>query len=336
MPRPGRSSQAPAVPMWSAAAALARISHGEPDARTSYARARPGDIVAVRIGDLHPTQPALGHGEIHYKLGRYVLGKDDLNKRFHDWCKVSGLLEAAWAAPGARLDDPATFGGVVQPGAETTESLSLMKTVVIGPGGRPYLTDGHHTLSALRAAPDGGPDTWVRLRVLDNLGDLSPERFWERMREHRWVWLEDAEARAVAPEDLPTTLSPGAFGDDRYRSLLYFARGIGYSAKGSIPFQEFYWGAWLRETRPDLATWDATDLDAYLAEVEAVTRAQIALPAGAPVYGGYTKEDLGAFDTWDPEGEFTKLSRPFSERKPGKLAYALEYLRLRPRVPAAR
>ncbi|MFJ7249469.1 hypothetical protein ACIQWA_33235 [Kitasatospora sp. NPDC098652] len=51
-----------------------------------------------------------------------------------------------------------------------------------------------------------------------------------------------------------------------------------------------------------------------------------ALPAGAPVDSCFTAADLGVRDEWN-DRKFAKLSRPYSDDKPGKLAYALEYKR---------
>jgi hypothetical protein len=77
------------------------------EAAEQYLCAQAGDMVDVRIGDVLPTQPSLGYDEVYYKLGRYTLGKDAINKKFDDWCEASGLVPAAWVNPGARLDDPA-------------------------------------------------------------------------------------------------------------------------------------------------------------------------------------------------------------------------------------
>jgi hypothetical protein len=73
----------------------------------------------------------------------------------------------------------------------------------------------------------------------------------------------------------------------------------------------------------------------YLAAVNAVTHAQVALPKSAEVDSGFTAADLDAMDGWNAgqpatKGEFGKLSKPYSDAKPGKLAYALEYKRARP------
>ena len=57
---------------------------------SEYLCAKEGDLLDVRIGDVHATQPSLGYDEVYYKLGRYTLGKDTINKKFDDWCEANG------------------------------------------------------------------------------------------------------------------------------------------------------------------------------------------------------------------------------------------------------
>ncbi|MFJ3610644.1 ParB-like protein [Streptomyces hydrogenans] len=304
--------------------------HDQRPTPQEYLCARPGDLVEVRIGDVRPTQPSLGHDEVYYKLGRYTLGKDEINKKFDDWCETNGQVEAASADPDARLDDPDSFRCELPVGQETPESVAAMKTVVIGPGGSLFLTDGHHTLTSFYELPDGGADLRIRLRVVENLSRLPRPRFWDRMKAEKWVWLRDARGNAVDVGELPRNVGLAEFDDDPYRSLLYFGRDIGYTA-GTIPFQEFFWGAWLRDTHPaGLAKWDTNDLAGYLGAVEALTKAQTALSPDAVVDGGRTARELGVLAAWNDgkardKGEFGKLSKPYADAKPGKLAYALAY-----------
>ncbi|MFF4339391.1 ParB-like protein [Kitasatospora sp. NPDC001540] len=298
-----------------------------------YLCARPGQLLDVRIGDVHPTQPSLGYDEVYYKLGRYTLGKDAINKKFSDWCEADGRVEAVAAQPDARLDDPSSFTCALPVGGETADSTAAMKTVVIGPGGEPFLTDGHHTLTSFYETPDGGADLHVRLRVLANLSTLTRQDFWARMQAEKWVYLSDPEGNPVKVNQLPTSVGLANFQDDEYRSLLYFGRDIGYT-QNAVPFQEFYWGSWIRDrSGVDLSGWDRNDLTSYLAAVEATTRAMTALPKSAPVDSGFTAGDLDALDRWNAgkaadKGEFGKLSKPYPDAKPGKLAYALEYKRV--------
>ncbi|SNT42022.1 ParB/Srx family N-terminal domain-containing protein [Rhodococcoides kyotonense] len=297
---------------------------------TTYGCAEAGDLLDVRIGDVRATQPSLGYDEVYYKLGRYTQGKDEINKKFDDWCEANGQIEAASALPDARLDNPSSFTCELPVGQETDESIAPMKTVVIGPGGVPYLTDGHHTLTSFYESADGGPNLHVRLRVVANLSDLSPADFWSKMQAEKWVWNRDVNGAEVPVEQLPAGVGLANFQDDKYRSLTYFARDIGFTP-GSIAFQEFYWGAWVRDSDAvDISGWNSSDLGSYLATVDAVSRAQVAVPKDAVIDNGRTAAELGALGAWNDgkaptKGEFGKLSAPYSDAKPGKLAYAMLY-----------
>jgi hypothetical protein len=301
-----------------------------PSRDASYLCAQSGDLVDVRIGDVHATQPSLGYDEVYYKLGRYTLGKDAINKKFDDWCEANGQVQAATVSVAARLDDPTSFACALPIGAETPASIALMKTVVIGPHGDLYLTDGHHTLTSFFETADGGPDLHVRLRVLGNLSQLKSKDFWAQMEANKWVWLRDVDGLPVKATDLPTGVGLAKFENDKYRSLLYFARDIGY-APGSIPFQEFSWGTWLRASQPvDLTGWNQDDAASYLDAVKKVSTAQTALPGATVIDSGWTATELGALTLWndgaaETAGEFAKLSKPYTDAKPGKIAYALAY-----------
>jgi len=136
---------------------------------------------------------------------------------------------------------------------------------------------------------------------------------------NKWVWLEDPQGNPVTVNKLPTSVGLKNFQDDKFRSLLYFARDIGY-ASGTVPFQEFYWGAWLRGSDIDLSGWNADDAASYLATVKTVATAQVALPKGEVVYNGLTATQLGALKKVDTK-EFDKVSKPYTDPKPGKIAY---------------
>ncbi|WP_255447166.1 ParB-like protein [Schumannella soli] len=308
-----------------------------------------GSLLDVRIGDVHPTQPSLGTDEVYYKLGRYEKGKtsqDTYGKRFGDWCEANGQTDVATAQPTATLRDASTFTCETPLGSETADSKAAMKTVVIGPGGIPYLTDGHHTLTSFAETLDGGLDLHVRLRVLGNLSGLSDDQFWSTMKENKWVWLKDVNGDDIQPVDLPSSVGLANFDDDPYRSILYFGRDIGYSANGEIPFQEFYWGEWLRgRTDIDVKAWNQDDPAATLALVKQITKAQTALADDAVVAGGFTAKQLGKLAAWndgkkETGGEFAKLSKPITDDKPGKVAHMANYRADRrpltaPAVPAA-
>jgi len=305
-------------------------SHAAKSPQARYLCATAGDLVDVRIGDVHATQPSLGYDEVYYKLGRYSLGKDAINKKYDDWCEANGQVLAATVSATATLRDPRSFTCTLPVGQETPASIAPMKTVVIGPKGSLYLTDGHHTLTSFYETADGGPNTHVRLRVLGNLSKLDKKAFWAEMQRNQWVWLRDVAGNPIRVNQLPSGVGLANFADDKYRSILYFARDIGYTA-GSLPFQEFYWGSWVRDTQPvDLSGWNQNDAASYLDAVKRLSVAQTSLPADTLIDGGFTAAQLGVLPLWnagaaESAGEFAKLSKPYSDAKPGKIAYALQY-----------
>ncbi|MYR93666.1 MULTISPECIES: ParB/Srx family N-terminal domain-containing protein [unclassified Streptomyces] len=296
--------------------------------------AQPGDLIDVTLGELHPTQAVLGFDQVFYKLGRYGSDRDEaaggFNKRFDDWCETNGQGETASVRPGARLDDPTSFTCTVPLGQETAKSIAPMKTAVIGPGGKLYLTDGHHTLTSFLEGPDGSTRLPIRLRVTDNFSSLSPAAFWQRMSAEKKVWLRDETNKPLGVDQLPDRLGITDFRDDPYRSLVYFTRDIGYEVPdGASEFLEFSWGSWLRGEH-DAAAYDLTSPGPYLDLVKSASKSMAALAPDAVVDDGKTAAQLGRIAEWnggkkETGGEFAKLGKPLTDAKPGKLAEALDY-----------
>ncbi|ADP18668.1 parB-like nuclease family protein [Achromobacter xylosoxidans A8] len=244
----------------------------QPPRNTAYLEAKPGDVIQVRIEELHPTQAAIGYDQIYYKLGRWqgdferptwtdkpVQQLDYLNrtvgKKFDDYCEDMGGAERAQEfqsiaeARAARLDQPATYACKNAPGTNAAN----LKTVVVGWDGNLYLTDGHHTFSSLREIADGGPKLPVWVKVDANYSSLpNAAAFWQRMVDERRAWLRDGQNQPITVDQLPARLGlasaqeAGGMQEDRYRSLVYFTRDVAYS-NGNLPeFAEFLWGDWLR------------------------------------------------------------------------------------------
>lgn len=134
-------------------------------------------------------------------------------------------------------------------------------------------------------------------------------------------------ANTPADDTVSPLPAPAAIG-------LYFARDIGYvQLPENAIFQELYWGRWLRgqvDPALNLGTYNLNDLTSYLALVKAASMAMTALGDGDIVSDGKTALELGKMALWnngsaENKGELGKLSKPYSDAKPGKLAFALEY-----------
>ncbi|MDN2672465.1 ParB/Srx family N-terminal domain-containing protein [Janthinobacterium sp. SUN026] len=284
-------------------------------------------ILQVRLDELHPTQPAIGYDQVYYKLGRYAAEEKHIAdiakpKKFADLCEANGqgdVLPGTANVAGATLATP-------PPGYRCKAAVGSrpddMKTVVIGPRGTVYLTDGHHTFSTFWDA-DGGRNhqlkVWVK--VSDNFSALGEAAFWVRMREENKVWLKNGQNQAITPQQLPSAIGLASLGDDPYRSLVYFTRGIGYKPPDqATEFLEFYWADWLRRKPAlDLARVDLLDPAAYASTILLAAQAMVALQPAELVSGGKRAADLGALREID-HAAFDELT----EDK-GKLGYAIDY-----------
>ncbi|PHV52054.1 hypothetical protein CSQ91_03560 [Janthinobacterium sp. BJB301] len=290
-------------------------------------------ILQVSLDELHPTQPAIGYDQVYYKLGRYAAEEKHIAdiakpKKFADLCEANGqgdVLPGTANVAGATLAaPPAGYRCKAAVGSRPDD----MKTVVIGPRGTVYLTDGHHTFSTFLDA-DGGRNhrlkVWVK--VSDNFSALGEAAFWTRMREENKVWLKNGRNQAITPQQLPSAIGLKALGDDPYRSLVYFTRGIGYEPPDkATEFLEFYWADWLRR-KPALKLERADLLDpaAYASAILLAAQAMVALQPAEIVSGGKRAADLGALREID-HAAFDELTEDKS-----KLGYAIGYRKSLPR-----
>ena len=355
----------------------------EPVAPNPLLSAVAGDVLKVAIQDLHPTQPSVGYDQIYYHLGRKqpdltrfaatpagYLG-DDANdnysrylyrterKRVDDYCADNGqggVDDARYLPMTVRLIDPKTFACKDPVPTAGSTGAQVLKTVVVGRGGTLYLTDGHHTMTALNELADGGAALPVWVRVAANFSSAgSDSAFWDQMKAQQYTWLFDAQQRPITPEQLPAKVGLATMQDDPYRSLVYFTRGLGYDNSNVSEFAEFYWASWLRKNGFDLAAYTRTDLARARIEItagKAVPRASdsmtsyvaaardaalrmVALAVTDPVDGGRTAADLGklapptAAGTWNDAMEEeiwrTDLNSSSRYRSAGKAWYAKRF-----------
>jgi autotransporter-associated beta strand protein len=125
-----------------------------------------------------------------------------------------GLTEVGKKAAGFDLDTSATL----QP-----DLLTDIEPVVIGPGGQLYLTDGHHTFTALEDSTWGASNPTVFVNVIANYSNLTMAQFIAQMESSNFLLpLNDGVATTVDPNTgapIPTTLT--GLTSDPYRGLEY-------------------------------------------------------------------------------------------------------------------
>jgi hypothetical protein len=201
-----------------------------------------GSAYVIDAHQLHPTQFCLGFREVAYK---------------------------------AKLMSRMPTGGLI----------AFLKhkdvPVVIGPGGVPFLTDGHHTIRALLESSQ--PDKTVYGHILANWSALSPDVFWTRMQADHYAYLRGPDGRGpLDPGKLPDSLLQ--MQSDPYRSLAW---GVlvrhGYrEVKGAGGFfQEFHWGNYFRSR----IHWDdRSDAAFERAVAQATALAHEPAAAGLPGY----------------------------------------------------
>ncbi|WP_252107459.1 MULTISPECIES: ParB/Srx family N-terminal domain-containing protein [unclassified Halomonas] len=281
---------------------------------SASALAQPGaqsTVENLTLGELKPTQPALGYRQMDYKQGRFA---QDREKLFDEYCETAGQGEILRFDDASTLDDLSSFECKDEVGTHPGD----MKTAVRAPGGALYLTDGHHTFSNFIALQ--GEAFAMPVRITNDYSDLSgmPE-FWDTLKNERQVWL-DAPSGPIGVEALPERLGRAHQVDDPYRSLVYFTRGVGYDKPATPPpFLEFYWGQWLAE-RLALSDFDLTTAQGYAEAVKAAAELMVEVPADTIIAntasGPLTAREMGRLDTFD-QASLDKLT---SER--GKLTYA--------------
>jgi hypothetical protein len=179
-----------------------------------------GDICLCGLSELHPTQAAVGMMEVRIRA-------EKLRQ------KKQGRSEEAFL--------------------KYLEKHDRIEPVVVGPSGVLYITDHHHLARALREI--GVVVTYCR--VLDNMSNSSPEKFWKSLQDRNEIHLEDGQGKIITPAELPTTID--ALQDDPFRSLAGAVReACGFKKQSesasSTNYLEFEWADYLR------ANWAKTDI----------------------------------------------------------------------------
>ncbi|MDV6328140.1 ParB-like protein [Idiomarina sp. Sol25] len=199
--------------------------------------------VKLRISQLHPTQAVISHDQVANKIAKY------------------------------KRDDKAF---------QKDLSEEPFKTAVLGPEGRYYLTDGHHTFSAMVEFSPRGDEQQVTVEITADKSSLSETDFWQWLKDTHQTWLHDSNGQPISHKAIPETVGRNRLDDDPVRGAMYFLRGH-YLEKpeNPIPFLEFYWANYLRqhtalstppETRTALndARWYAA-LGNFIAEIPSQT-----------------------------------------------------------------
>ena len=130
------------------------------------AKKRDGASKQVAIEDLHPTQSVVESGRLDRKARK--------------------LAKAG--------SDPAKFDAVL---------AKKPVEAVIGPGGKLYITNGHHRTTA---AKQSGASS-VRVKVTEDLSGLSNTQFWNRLEATGRAQLVDPSGRRLQGSQLPSNIS---------------------------------------------------------------------------------------------------------------------------------
>ena len=275
---------------------------------------KPGDVIEVTLDQVHPTQAVIGFDQVYYKLERFAR---DRQKLFDEICESNGQDEAKPVSESADPLKPDSFTCKDEPNAHPDE----MKTVVVGPGGQFYLTDGHHTFTTMWEQPGAGAQLKMKVRITDVFSDSADmATFWKRMEKAHKVWLKDGNGQSLSPDQLPAQLGLKSMQNDILRSIVYFVRGAAYdkpkAGDVSPEFLEFFWADWLRD-RLKLADFNLSERSGYHQALQAASDLMVKPPLSKPVGGGLTAKQLGGFKSVKRKA----LTKTASE----KLPYVIDY-----------
>ncbi len=95
---------------------------------------------------------------------------------------VDSLLPTQINEGFTEVDSKTTGFDLLTPSQLQSNLLGDIEPVVIGPGGILYLTDGHHTFTALENSRYGASDPNVFVNVIANFSNLTTTQFWATMQ----------------------------------------------------------------------------------------------------------------------------------------------------------
>ena len=112
---------------------------------------------------------------------------------------------------------------LLSPSALSANLLTAIEPVVIGPGGQLYVTDGHHTFTALQDSIYGASNPTVYVNVIANYSNLTTAQFFATLQAQNLLLpLNDGVAVPVNPATgapIPANLT--SLTSDPYRGLEY-------------------------------------------------------------------------------------------------------------------
>ena len=136
---------------------------------------------------------------------------------------VNQLLPTQMNEGFTEVDKKATGFDILTPSQLQPNLLPDIEPVVIGPGGILYLTDGHHTFTALEDSAYGPSNPTVYVNVIANFSNLTTAQFWTQMQSSNFLLpLNDGVAEPVntaTGSPIPTSLT--GLTSDPYRGLEY-------------------------------------------------------------------------------------------------------------------
>jgi len=272
-----------------------------------------GDVVELELGLLKPTQPSIGYEQIFYKLGRY---HRDPKTMFDELCESNGQKGVKHFTDASLPNDNLSY----QCKDEIGTHKDKMKTVVIGPNGQYFLTDGHHTFNVFYQMPSGGERLRVNVLIDKDYRQLADwATFWEKMVAYGDAWLFNEQDRPIDYNQLPTKLGISNFSDDQYRSLVYFVKGVAWDKPmKAIPFLEFYWARELRSSMEG-SQFDLSTQQGYRDALKVTSRTIVAIESRDVGGSGMSAEQLGQLKKVDNKALEKLLN------KKGKVTDALNY-----------